>query len=373
RSDSLIEEVSLPIFTCPGQPFYNPLNRKMYFLPLGSIWVPEEYKIIIFDCETNRYEVITIPNRERTGLYEIIANWQENKLYFFDGGITFWHRTVVLNMDNNQFRVIDSIGGTGAWASRHNRIYASSLRESSGVYIPRLAILDGKSDSVIGYIDRISGASQIVYDSIDDKIYAFGDSGLFSISCSTNNVLRRFTFFPAFSWSKNLLWNHQTNHLFLIHRYRISPPEVYVIDCQTDSILTCLTRLHSGCITWHTQKLFSLLSEKNRIYISDCGIGLGKMMVIQDEPSGIREGKNKEEIFIFPSITNNRIKLKLPFKEKIRIMVYDILGRSCGTFLEGVLEEGDLSLGRLSPGVYLIAIEGEDRKLIKKVVIIGTD
>ena len=368
-TDSLTGEVPLPLYTCPGPPFYNPQNHRMYFLPMGYLWAPIPYRIVIFNCDNAQCDFVDLPNWEAfINYYDIAVNWQENKLYFFDGTGEYC-RTAILNMNNNQIIWAREtlIGFTGAWASRHNRIYASAFfRDSLGNENPRIAIMDGHSDSIIGYISGVKGNSQIIYDSIDDKIYAFGDSGLFSIACSTNTIQKRFPIFPWHPECKDLLWNPQTNHLFVIHQRRDSSPMLYVIDCLTDSIIASFSgfRFEYYCVS---RRYPSLLLEKNRVYI-----GEGKIMVIRDEPSGIAEKRREtEETLLLPTILRGRSKLKLPWKGEIRICLYDASGREYRQIRKEFLKEGILSLGQLSPGVYWLAIEQGGRRLVKKIVIIG--
>jgi DNA-binding beta-propeller fold protein YncE len=333
---------------------YNPNQNKLYTIPFTDF---SFVGIYIIDCQTDEIRNLIDVGETGNGYF----NPYNNRVYAtisYEGGE--FKVFTIDGVGDTVIKVLDSLGLPLAFRNKENihQVYIGSSFKNC-IYVLN-ADNDSLIDSVMNVPVRAFDDQFFYYDSVDDRIYFPKEFGVLVIDC-TNNIVMDSIIFPGYpmqEWfPENYFWNPASDRFYVPGRHSWLFP-VYIIDCQTNTIIDSCTDLLSPTIMqWN--------STNNVIYVNDhlCG----KVVAINDDLIGITETKNIEtsnSLLIYPTIGNKFI---LRRKAEGEMRIYDV----CGRVVRKVKQEETMIDGkRLTLGVYFLRVVKPENKNIQKFIVV---
>ena len=123
-------------------------------------------------------------------------------------------------------------------------------------------------------------------------------------------------------------------------------------------------------VSWNV--LFNGTAYLSVAGINTCGIGeFSEVLNITASPLiGIRDLAIYDDLFVWPNPGNGILNIKSSLTGHSRLSVSNSQGKSIWQSAYSLLPEIiSLNLGKVSPGIYILVIENEKSRQIKRIVI----
>lgn len=197
-----------------------PYMRKTLFLLIPLITLSAQVVDTVIHFSSQPYELLYIPEGN-----ELYVNFPENNYFFVLDCSTYIVKKIISRPAGYQGSAY------GVWNEGRNKIYYSfSPRPDS------IAVIDNENDSIIKWINFQSSRVPC-YNSIDDKVYAFGGSrGVAVVDCTTDSIIKIIT--QPYALSGFVLWDSIGNKVYC--GSGLFRDEVTVINCVNDSVIAII-------------------------------------------------------------------------------------------------------------------------------------
>jgi hypothetical protein len=331
---------------------YNPNQNKLYTIPFTDF---SSGGIYIIDCQTDEIRNLIDVGESGNGYFNPYNNRVYATISYDVGEFKVF---TIDGIGDTVIKVLDSLGLPLAFRNKEDihQVYIGSVFKDC-IYVFN-ADNDSMIDSVMNVPVRAFDDQFFYYDSIDDRIYFPKDFGVLVIDCARNIVMDSILFrsysgsFPEYHF-----WNPVSDRFYTPGFHSMYLP-IYIIDCQTNTIIdSCTDLLVPTIMQWN--------SINNVVYVNDHLNG--KVVAINDNLIGIKETKNKRinnALFIYPTIGNKFI---LRRKAEGEMRIYDV----CGRVVRKVKQEETMIDGRtLTPGVYFLRVVKPETKNIQKFIVV---
>ena len=200
------------------------------------------HRLVAFDCRNDSLSwSAPAPVEPR----DIVLATQENRVF-----VSGYDSVAAYDLETGSRHASIFVGrwpGRLNYVSRHNRVSVAHSLDDTIVFVSAI------NCSVVG---RVAGAGHVrsaVYNRRHDRLYCGGDdSGLVAIDCATLDVTR----IPSTSWASDLLLDTIADKL-----YALADNWIRVVDCSANRLVESLPVAYSvGGLTWNP--------ANRRVYVS---------------------------------------------------------------------------------------------------------
>jgi YVTN family beta-propeller protein len=331
---------------------YNSKDDKLYATNGTSV--------AVIDCATDSIiKIITQPHfLSGFVLWDSIGN----KVYC--GGGWASDKVTVINCANDSVIAVISTGVSTPSAAVYN--YRLRKVYVAGSWGLRGAVIDGIGDTLIKNLNvdyRDYTEIPLLWNSLEDKVYWPGYDWLYVIDCQSDSIIKNLR---ILSWCMRL--GSWSNRLYapadsIINNQRVNV--LKVLDCHNDSIISLM-------IFGKAAIAMTCDHQNHRIFISTQGDSA--LYVIRDEIPGIEERQTLDakrytpEIYPNPAKSVVRVRGPLIVKEVGEIKIFDASGKLVKeeriTSAQEYKQEMKISLKGIEPGIYFLRLGKETKKFL---------
>ncbi len=257
-------------------------------------------------------------------------------------------------------------------------------------WVANVGIIDTKSDTLLSVLPvRIWGGlgAQVAVNERDDKVYLADNDTyintpdtLWVVDCETDSVLKKVEYAPRGRGAMPVCWVPWSNRLYMAITYPdgVHSSSIAVLDCSTDSLIIPAMLLNNGFIDDIQldpvrQRVFAIGVDSSDIYVLR---DTGYAGIAEGKPNGIVPSARAKARVVFAS-DGVAVEYHLPAATRVRATLHDAVGRRIGVLDAGERKAGlhqlswnrDQAGRRLSAGAYFVHLDmGKEQARLKAVV-----
>ena len=125
---------------------------------------------------------------------------------------------------------------------------------------------------------------------------------------------------------------------------------------------------------WELEVAVELLQGRDVAYHANTIIVVNGTLDVDDDPGTMPVAFALENIYPSPFNSTAKVDFSVDVTSSVKLSVYDLIGREVATLIDGVVARGrhavTLNGNGLQSGVYLMALESGNRRIVKRAVLI---